>query len=60
MQNIYDIIEQENIPCEILVGIDGGMYAVFSNGMEAEEWGDYFEGYQLVCYGQYENAYRIG
>lgn len=53
------IIEQNDIPCGIEKGIDGKHYAVFHNNYTAEEYEHWFDDCPVVCFGQYENAFRI-
>jgi len=41
------------------VGLDGRVYVVFKDDMEAEMFQDAFDGCYIACFGQYDNAYEV-
>lgn len=42
------------------IGLNGNVYAVFRDGIEAAKYDDCFTNCDLVCFGQYENAFDLG
>lgn len=42
------------------IGLDGNVYAVFRDGIEAERHERCFADLPIACFGQFENAFDLG